>query len=162
MEKHGVVALRRRYGKARVARVFRRLVKATAADQGWGEGMGAGLLDLPALLAAPLPAPSLVDDDGLMAVEPPVGRALRDLAVIAGVDDVRAPVEALLGTDLEAALPPVAEELCWAAMLDPQVRALLRPAPAGVLMDLGAPGQGLRSALGLAASKRLRAAMSDG
>lgn len=124
--------------------------------------MGAGLLNLPALLTAPLPARSLFDDGGLMAVERHAVRALRELAAVAGVADVRMPVEALLGADLDAALPPVAEELRWAAMLDPRVRALLRPPPPGVAMDLEPAGGGLRAALGGVASQGLRAAMGGG
>ena len=59
LEHHGSDKLRARYGPedVRIGDVFRHVVRSTAVTPpGWDTGeFGAGLLNLPALLAAPLP-----------------------------------------------------------------------------------------------------------
>ncbi len=126
---HGRPSLIARYGKENLARVFRDLLvtHGVHTSNGWDTTrFGAGILDVRALLAAPLPAtPPPAPHAG------PISPAAKRLATIANFfprlerDALRDGLAALLSVEpsnLDAALGAVGEELAVHMAVDPTLR----------------------------------------
>ncbi len=123
---HDPAALRERYGEGiELQQVFRRLARETArVPPGWdAQRFGAGILDVAALLAVPLPDPAAFDD-AEEGEEDPRAAALVDLARVVGRSpaELRLLVAELFQTGPDEALAAIDRwglELTELALRDP-------------------------------------------
>jgi hypothetical protein len=143
---HGADALRRRYGKANLQRLFLTMARKTArVPAGWdASNYGAGILDAEALLEAKLPAPATFARRPARATAGPLDR----LATL-WPDATKAQVRSALGrelgkrgAELDAALEHFGGELFYQYSQDAELRSQLSVTP---------PRTGVRRAGGSAA-----------